>query len=74
MSTDPGHKLGRIKRFGNIIVRSKAQAADHIHAFRPGRNHKNGNVNLTAYLSADLIAAAAWQHNIKEYQVIMVPL
>ena len=68
------HQFRRIKRLGNIIIRSQSKATHLIHGFCTGSYHKNGNIHFITDLPADLVATFSGKHQIQKHKVKLLLL
>ena len=71
MCLDPGNQLLRFKGLGNIVVSPQAKPADFIRQAPMGADHQNRNFHFIADPPANLVTAAAWQHQIQQDQIVL---
>ncbi|MNH30106.1 hypothetical protein D3C79_903800 [compost metagenome] len=65
MGFNSSDKLGWLKRFGDIIIRTKSESAHNINILSSGSDHKDRYIQLITYFAAYLEAIQLGEHNVE---------
>ena len=69
--TDPGLKLGKIERFGDVVIRPKVEQTHPVGHLGTGRQHNDRRrVILVTVAAQELPPVAVGQHNIKQNHIV----